>query len=72
VNGKPKGRSKAIGTGCCPFCDASLALSVSKSGVRIFRCSDCGLYGQSTTPPRRFRARPRELRRERRLWHVAN
>ena len=72
VNGKPKGLTKPITTGRCGFCGQRLELSVSESDIRIFRCKPCGLFGQAITPPRCFRPRPGEKRRERRLWRVAD
>jgi hypothetical protein len=71
VNGKPKRLTKPITTGRCAFCGQPLGLSVSDSGIRIFRCEPCGLFGQAVTPPREFRPRPREKRRKRRLWRDA-
>jgi hypothetical protein len=72
VNSKSKRLRKPITMGHCTFCGQPLALSVSDSGIRIFRCQPCGLFGQAVTPPRVFRPRPREKRRKRKLWRVAS
>src|SRR6266850_4857110 len=68
VNKFSKRLRQAIGTGRCSFCNGNLELSVAASRIRIFRCRPCGLFGQSLTPPIKFRPRPTEKRRKRKLW----
>lgn len=60
------------GNGHCAFCGRQLMLGVATSGVRIFRCDSCGMFGQAMTPPKEFRPTQEELKRERNRWRVAS
>jgi len=51
VNHRAKRFGKAIGQGQCPFCDQPMRLSVSTSGIRIFRCDPSGIQVLIRGPP---------------------
>ena len=70
MNDSAKRLSKPMGSGLCGFCAGRLSLSVSNAGVRIFRCTPCGLFGQALTPPRKFRPNPTEKKKRKRRWRI--